>query len=144
MENSRLTPNEVLREWLKLRVGIAPIAEQMGKTRGTVHNWLQEDMKPQRLQLILDSAQKEGILETELKALLISMGQDPSKFNIQSTTILADGDTINIDLSNSPTITVDSETHAKLLKTIREQEMKIVSLEAQVEAYKEMIQNLSK
>lgn len=96
MDNSEETPSRVLKEFIKLRLGIKNLASQMNVSRGTLHNYLTGDIKRENLIKILEAALEMGVQPFEIERELQNMGFNPDDYsnytsydNITDSTIIS-------------------------------------------------------
>lgn len=144
MGNINNPPGVILQEWIKLRFGFRAFADEMGKNHGTLYNWLKDDtVKRKNLIAIIENAIRMGATTEEIKDLLKEIGENPDGFNINIGNTTAKGK--NIKIGNTRITNGGTEEEAKALKKeLKEKNKKIASLEGQLKAYKEIVDQLTK
>lgn len=145
MEHSEETPSRVLREFIKLRIGITKLASHLNVTRASIHNWTAGDLKRENLEKIIKAFLELGVQPFEIERELIDMGYDPTAFNINSSkgnAINAKGKKINAGNQTIYAGTSSEEVH-QLKTQIIEKDKLIADLKGQLKAYKEILARIN-
>lgn len=144
MTNINNPAGGVIQEWIKLRFGLRAFADEMGKNHGTLYNWLKDEtVKRKNLIAIIENAIRMGATTEEIKDLLKEIGENPAGYKINIGNTTAKGK--NIKIGSTRIVNGGTEGERKALrKELKEKNKKIASLEGQLKAYKEIVDQLTK